>query len=107
APAARMDLRVVVEPRGGADVHFPIEILWRRFLRRKTAGAAVVTVDVDERHLAELAAGDVAVAGFDEMGRAAALQADLHRTAGAFRRGDHRLAFGDVDADWLLAVNVG
>src|SRR4030095_10366376 len=46
-----------------------------------------------------------AVASLDEMWCAAALRADLHDALVLARRGEHRLAFDDIDADRLLAVN--
>ena len=41
------------------------------------------------------------------MGRGAALQADLHHPVVLAGGGEHRLALDDVDADGLLAVDVG
>ena len=55
----------------------------------------------------ELALADDAVARVDQVRRAAPLRADLHDALVLARRGEHRLAFDDVDADRLLDVDVG
>ena len=46
----------------------------------------VVAIDFDQADLAELAFADDAVAGLDQVGRAAALGADLDDLAGACER---------------------
>ena len=46
------------------------------------------------------------VARFDQVRRAAALRADLHHALILARRGQHRLAFGHIHADRLLAVDI-
>ena len=49
----------------------------------------------------------ILVARFEQVRRAAALQADLHGAVVLAGGGDHRLAFDDVVADRLLHVHVG
>ena len=49
----------------------------------------------------------IAVAGLDEVRRAAALRADLHDALVLAGGGQHGLALGHVDADRLLHVDVG
>ena len=66
----------------------------------------VVAADLDEADLAELAFLDDAVARLDEVRRAAALRADLHDALVLARRGEHRLALDDVDADRLLDIDI-
>ena len=50
---------------------------------------------------------DDAVAGLDQVRRAAPLRADLHDALVLARRRDHRLALDDIDADRLLHLDVG
>ena len=45
-------------------------------------------------------------ARFDQVRRAAPLRADLHDALVLARGGEHRLAFDDIDADGLLAVDI-
>ncbi len=66
----------------------------------------VIAVDFHQPDLAELAFLDHAVAGFDQVRRAAPLRADLHHAIVLAGRGHHRLALGNVHADRLLAVDV-
>ena len=67
----------------------------------------VVAIDLDQTDLAELAFLDDPVAGFDEVGRAAALRSHLHHALVLARGGDHGLAFDHIDADRLLHVDIG
>ena len=67
----------------------------------------VVAVDLDQPDLAELALLDDAVAGLDEVRRAAPLRADLHDALVLAGGGHHRLAFDNVDADRLLHPDIG
>ena len=54
SPAARMNPWVVVAPRSGTHVHLPVEVVRRRRIGWKISGSAIVTVDVNRGHLAEL-----------------------------------------------------
>ena len=76
-------------------------------LAGKSPAGAEVAVDFDVGDFAELALANEFVARFEQVRRAAALQADLDGAIVFARGGDHRLAFDDVVADRLLHVHVG
>ena len=67
----------------------------------------VIAVNFDEPDLAELTLADDSVAGFDQVRRAAALGADLHDALMLTGSGQHGLAFGHIDADRLLHIDIG
>ena len=67
----------------------------------------IVTVDLHESDLAELAFLDDPVAGLDEVRRAAPLGADLDDPLVLAGGGDHGLTLDHVDADRLLHIDVG
>ena len=107
APPARVDQLVVGPHRRRPGPQLVVEVGRRgrvgRVLRRPHR---VVAVDLDQPDLAELAFADDAIAGGDQVRRAAALHADLDDALVLARRRQHRLAFADVDADRLLDVDV-
>ena len=103
-----MDQLVEGTRRRRALIELPVERGRRRDVGRVLARAhVVVAVDLDVRDGAESSFADEAVARGGQMRRAASLRADLHDALVCTRRGQHRLPFGDVDADGLLHVDVG
>ena len=107
-PAARVHELVVGPHRRGAGPHFVIEIFRRHSGCRRIVARphVVVAADLHVPDLAEQPGLDDLVARLDEMRRAAALRADLHHAIVFARRGEHRLAFRDIDADRLLAIDI-
>ena len=99
----------IVGPHGRrAGPHFVVEIFRRPRVGRVVAGPhVIVAVDFDQAHAAQFAFADDAVAGLDEVRRAAALRAHLDDAAVLPRGGEHCLPLDHVDADRLLQVDVG
>jgi hypothetical protein len=65
-----------------------------------------VAADFDALDLAEASRLDDFVAGLDEVGRAAPLGVDLDDAVVLAGRGDHGLAFDDIDGRRFLAVDI-
>ena len=67
----------------------------------------VVAADFRMPDFAKHAVLHDALLGLDQVRSRASLQADLHHALVLARRGEHGLAFQDVNADRLLAVDIG
>ena len=67
----------------------------------------IITIDLDQTDLAELAFLDDLVSRLDEVRSTAALGSHLHDPPVLARGGDHGLSLGHVDADRLLNVDIG
>ena len=108
SPPARM-LEFVVRPhRRGACPKVVVEVLrGLRVGRVVLRPHVVVAADFGVPDLAEHAVLHDALLGLDQVRGRAPLQTDLHHAVVLARRREHGLAFQDVDADRLLAVDVG
>ena len=103
-----MHQRVVGPHRRGPGPHFVIEIRRRRGVRRIRRSRACGSSSRSRPGRscpACLRLIDL-VARLDQVRRAAALRADLHHAVVLARRGQHRLAFDDIDADRLLHIDI-
>ena len=106
-PAARVLHAVIGEHRGRAGPHFPIQVIGRIAVFRVRPGAhAVITVNLHQADLTQLACLNNVVAGLNEVRRAAALGAHLHDSVVLPRRGKHSLPLNHVHANRLLHIDV-
>lgn len=107
APAAWVDNFVVGAHGSGPGPHFVVEVSGRWFGRGITRSThVVIAIDFDVGDFTELAFLDEAVAGFDEMGCAAALSADLDDAFMFAGGGNHGLPFNDINADRFLDPDI-
>src|SRR5260221_1416172 len=103
-----MDKFVVGPHRGWPGPHIVIEIFWRIGIRRVFPRShMIVTADLDHRDFAKFAWFYDLIAGFDKVRSAPALGSDLDNSFVRAGRGEHSLPFGNIDADWVLNINIG
>src|SRR5262245_10680184 len=101
-------VHVVRDFRSGAEPRLPVEIGWRRFVRRGADAFGPFVLNVEGAHGGDLpdAAAANELDGLAAVIRRTPLEADLHYALMPLSRLDHPAAFGDHERKRLLDINV-